>query len=250
MACLGASASLLIAGCSGAGSSPHAAASSAAASAAAAPASPTEQELTGTQLAAGLPPLSAYGAGLVESQGDPRDSGGSLNPQRNISVTQQSCWQLVHGNLGSISDSYAVDSVHESDAAANASLFVTVGLTQFPAGMGSGIFDEYTTALARCPSYSVAPTTGPTKGSTDSGSIATAPVTGLGDKALRTDYTESFKLSLPAVGTALGHDSRTLDALYGDVEIEITATSYSRTVTENYDLTSLVKQIAAKLKLS
>ncbi len=247
VACL--SASLLAAGCSGTGS--PAAGSTGAASSAAASASPTERELTGTELAAGLPPLSAYGAGLVESQGDPANSGDALNPQRNISVTQQSCWQLVHGNIGSISDSYAVDAVHEStDTAANGHLLVAVGLTQFPSGTGSGTFDEYTTALAGCPSYSVTPSTGPAKGATDSGTIATAHVTGLGDKALRTDYTESYKLNPPSAGTPLADYSRTLDVLYGDVEIEITATSYSRTVSENYDLTGLVKLIATKLKLS
>jgi hypothetical protein len=50
--------------------------------------------------------------------------------------------------------------------------------------------------------------------------------------------------------TPLANYSRTLDVLYGDVEIEITATSYSRAVTENYDLTGLVRLITAKLKLS
>ena len=144
---------LAVTGCSSGSAGPHAASGTGSAGVSPTPTpspTPTEVELTGTGLAVALPPLSAYGPGMVESQNYPQNSGSALDPSDNTPVSSQTCWQLVNSNIGSVSDSYAFDGVQQPNPdGVGRRLTVTFSLTQFAAGSGAQIFSERTESPLR-----------------------------------------------------------------------------------------------------
>ena len=237
---------LAVTGCSSGSNGPHAASGTGSASASPTPTpspTPTEAEFTGTELAAALPPLSAYGPGMAESQNYPQNSGDVLAPTDNTPVSAQTCWQLVNSNIGSVSDSYALDGVQQANSdGVGLKLSVTLSLTQFAAGSGAQIFSAFTSNLDTCTTLSEG---------VESGTITTTPLAGLGDHAQRTDTVVTDTLTLPSGGTAKTDPqySRIIDVIYGDVEIEATAESYTRSLADGYNLTGLVQQAATKLSL-
>ena len=239
---------LAVTGCTSGSTGPHAASGTGSAGVSPTPTptpspTPTEAEFTGTELAAALPPLGAYGPRMVESQNYPQNSGDALAPTDNTPVSAQTCWQLVNSNIGSVSDSFAFDGVQQANSdGVGVKLTVTFSLTQFAAGSGAQIFSDFTSNLDTCTTLSEG---------VESGTITTTPLTGLGDHAQRTDTVVTDTISLPGGGTQKTDPqyTRIIDVIYGDLEIEATARSYTQSSADGYNLTGLVQQAATKLSL-
>lgn len=204
---------------------------------------PTETELTGAELAAALPALTAYGTGMVESQNYPQNSGGAIDPTDNMLVGNETCWQLVNAGIGATSDSYAFDGVQQATSdPVGPGLTVTFSLTQFAAGTGAQTFSAYTSGLGNCTTLSQG---------IESGTVTTAPLAGLGDHAQSTETTVTDTVTVPGIGAQKSAPkyTRIVDVIYGDVEIEATAESSTRSSAEDYNLVGLVQLTATKLSL-